>query len=191
MFPKGRQLPALQALCLDVPRARLDKRDLQQLVLCCPNLQHLTLFSAVQLDVPLLFLLQLTQLRALHLQDDACDDKLASVLCQLTKLTQLNLQTDPGQGPLAGMSVSALLQLTRLTQLVELQLVQDHHSCHESSDDDDDDGGEGTTTGSVDDAAMKRVFVGRVELYSQVRQGLGLHAPCRPLHTWVSSSAAH
>ena len=127
IFPPGRRLLQLQKfeLCFSnaggVDTALLDCSAFEHLVDCCPAIQELSFqnLSLFEQDVslaPLLRLQQLARLECPHVVDGAAS---VGVLARLSFLRNLRLYAS------AGLTDVGLLQLTALTGLQELHVIDD------------------------------------------------------------------
>ena len=121
LFPAGRQLPYLQSLdirCVSqLGGSDATAPEASRLVSCCPSLQKLDMDMLQCNAEPLTPLQGLSGLHTLHLgvSGPTAAEGLAAV-CQLTGLRALSMRIqDVAEGP-------ALLQLTQLRQLTELQV---------------------------------------------------------------------
>jgi len=123
VFAASSVRPHLTTLRLTDVQPKLQAVDLQHLVQCCPALKVLVLEHAVQADVQLTMLQQLSALRELRLSGDV-PQSTANVVARLTGLQHLALSADVylKKGSMSEIKDADVLQLTALKQLTLLDL---------------------------------------------------------------------
>lgn len=125
MFRQDGQLTALKVLRNGLTELMYDEPyclgpgDLELIVGCCPGLEVLFLCPAVQQDVQLSALQQLSNLARLSLGGPAPNDEaVTAVILQLTRLQHLHLVQAENLGP------RGLVSLAQLTHLTSLRVEQ-------------------------------------------------------------------